>query len=86
MITSLFVDIFFNFGMWIFDFLPRAEMPEGALAVMAVMNNAVNYLNSIFPMDTFFEIFGIIATIELALLSYRLAIKLYNAFRGSGVQ
>lgn len=85
MITELLLNIFYYLLRGIFYYIPDVTTFPGEVetALSGILPTLIQ-LNNIFPVDTFFIVFGIFLGVELALLTWKAYNWIINKIRGSG--
>lgn len=85
MIIMLLINTILFLLYRLFDLLPNYTLiPQAARDAMATLTTYFGKANAIFPMDTLFQIGGIILGIEAGIWSFKLINWIYDKIRGAG--
>lgn len=73
MITEIILNIFYSVAAFILYLLPESqEFPDALNTAMTNIASYYDKANTIFPVDTLFQVIGIALTIEAAILVYKI--------------
>lgn len=84
MLIEYIIDLFFNLLLWALSWLPLATFPAEVYDVLHIIRDGLNIVYLIFPIDTIMQVVLLVLTIEISIMTYKIANEIYNKSRGSG--
>ncbi|MFA6376664.1 MAG: hypothetical protein WCX69_04670 [Candidatus Paceibacterota bacterium] len=84
-LADILIGLVTDLIVWFVGLLPTpSALPSGVNAALTAIGAFFQKANAMFPIDTVFQIFGLVVTIEGGILAFKLGNWAFNKFRGAG--